>query len=71
MITLTYEYKLAPTPAQIQTFDRWLEIGRGVWNFALRERKDVAHSRKCKIDACSIVSEYIIPPDVKRPTYAS
>ncbi len=71
MITLTYEYKLAPTPSQIQTFDRWLEICRGVWNFALRERKDWAKSRKCNIDACSIVSEYIIPPLSKRPTYAS
>lgn len=26
MITLTYEYKLAPTLEQIQTFDQWLEI---------------------------------------------
>jgi putative transposase len=71
MITLTYEYKLAPTLEQIQVFDQWLEICRSVWNFALRERIDYAHSRKCDINACSIVSEYIIQPDVKRPTYAS
>lgn len=71
MITLTYEYKLAPTSEQIQTFDQWLEICRSVWNFALRERKDWANSRKCDINSCSIVSEYIIPPEVKRPTYAS
>ncbi len=71
MITLTYEYKLAPTPEQIQTFNQWLEICRSVWNFALRERKDWANSRKCDINACSIISEYIIPPNVKRPTYAS
>ncbi len=42
-----------------------------MWNFALRERKDWANSRKCDINACSIISEYIIPPNVKRPTYAS
>ena len=71
MITLTYEYKLAPTSEQIQTFDQWLEICSSVWNFALRERKDWANSRKCNINSCSIISEYIIPPEVKRPTYAS
>lgn len=71
MITLTYEYKLAPTPEQAQTFDEWLEICRGAWNFALKERKDWVNSRKCDINACSLVQEYIIPADVKRPTYAS
>ena len=71
MITLTYQYKLAPTPEQIQTFDDWLKVCSSVWNFALRERKDWANSRKCDIGACSIKQEYIIPVDTKRPTYAS
>ncbi|MFB8793140.1 MAG: transposase [Microcoleus sp.] len=70
MITLAYEYKLAPTPEQIKTFDNWLEVCRSVWNFALRERKDWVNSRKCALKACSILSEYIIPADAKRPTYA-
>lgn len=71
MLTLTYQYKLAPTPEQIETFDEWLKICSSVWNFALRERKDWANYRKCDINACSIRSEYIIPVDTKRPTYAT
>lgn len=71
MITLTYEYKLAPTTEQVQAFEEWLKVCSSVWNFALRERKDWASSRKCDINACSIRQEYIIPVDVKRPTYAS
>jgi putative transposase len=71
MIRLTYEYKLAPTLEQTQTFDQWLKICRSVWNFVLLERKDWANSRKCDINSCSTVSEYIIPPGAKRPTYAS
>lgn len=70
MITLTYEFKLKPTSEQIQTFDQWLEVCRRVWNFALRERKDWYNSRKCEINACSLYSEYIIPADAPRPTYA-
>jgi putative transposase len=70
MIALTYEFKLKPTPLQMQTFDQWLEVCRRVWNFALRERKDWYNSRKCDINACSKHSEYIIPADAPRPTYA-
>ena len=71
MLTLTYEYKLVPTLDQRQIFDEWLKVCAWVWNFALRERKDWANSRKCDINMCSIRQEYIIPVDVKRPTYAS
>lgn len=71
MITLTYEYKLAPTLKQVQTFDDWLKVCSSVWNFALRERKDWVNSRKCDVNACSIHSEYIVSVNVKRPTYAS
>ena len=71
MINLTYQYKLEPTKAQSQTMTDWLETSRKVWNHALGERKDWYKSRSCRIDACSIKSEYVIPADAQRPTYAS
>lgn len=71
MINLTYEFKLTPTQEQLETFDRWLDICKGVWNYALAERKDWARSRKCPINACSLDREYIIPADTPRPTYKS
>jgi putative transposase len=70
MLNLTYEYKLAPTDAQRETLDHWLEICRKVYNYALRERKDWINSRKCDINSCSIKQEYIIPVDAPRPTFA-
>ncbi|MEQ8962469.1 MAG: transposase, partial [Coleofasciculus sp. C2-GNP5-27] len=71
MFNLTYEYKLKPTSSQIAIFEDWLEQCRRVYNYALAERKDWFRSRSCRIDACSLHSEYIIPADTKRPTYAS
>lgn len=59
MLTLTYEYKARPTDEQIQLIEHTLDVCRKVWNFALRERKDWINSRKCPINACSIMSEYI------------
>lgn len=38
---------------------------------ALAERKDWYNSRSCRIDACSIKSEYIIRANAPRPTFAS
>lgn len=70
MLTLTYEYKLKPTAEQTQEIERILNICRQVWNYALRERKDWLNSRKCRVDACSIGSEYIIPVDKPYPNYA-
>jgi putative transposase len=69
MLNLSYEYKLKPTDAQILEIERTLIICRKVWNYALRERKDWINSRKCAINACSIVSEYIIPVDAPYPNY--
>jgi putative transposase len=40
-----------------------------VWNFALRERKDWISSRKCEVNACSLISEYIIGADAPYPNY--
>ncbi len=70
MFNLAYEYKLKPTLEQAQEIERILDVCRRVWNFALQERKDWINSRVCRIDACSIVSEYIIPADTPYPNYA-
>ena len=69
MLTLTYEYKAMPTSEQIQLIEHTLDVCLHVWNFALRERKDWLNSRKCPVNACSIVSEYILPADVLYPNY--
>ena len=71
VFSLTYEFKLKPTENQVSLFEDWLEQCRRVYNYALAERKDWYKSRSCQINACSIHSEYIIPVDVPRPTYAS
>jgi putative transposase len=69
MLNLSYEYKLKPTDAQVLEIERTLVICRKVWNYALRERKDWINSRKCPINACSIVREYILSADVTYPNY--
>ncbi len=71
MFNLIYEFKLKPTSAQISLFEDWLEQCRRIYNYALAERKDWFKSRSCSRNACSLHSEYIIPTDTKRPTYAS
>lgn len=71
MLNLTYTYRLKLTRQQSQTYEAWLETSRRVWNFALAERKDWYQSRSCRINACSLKSEYIIPVDAPRPTFAS
>ena len=71
MFTLTYEFRLKPTKAQVAIFEDWLEQCRRVYNYALAERKNWFKSRSCQLIACSVHCEYIIPADAKRPTYAS
>lgn len=71
MFNLTYEFKLKPTQTQIATFEEWLETHRRVYNYALAERKDWYKSRSCQVNACSLHSEYIIPTDAPRPTFAN
>jgi len=71
VLTLNYQYKLIPTAEQATAIEQWLDVCRSVYNYALRERKDWVNARKCLVDRCSIKSEYIIAPEVKRPTYAS
>lgn len=69
MLTLAYEYKAVPTNEQIQLIEHTLDVCRKVWNFALRERKDWLNARKCPVNACSIISEYIVPADEEYPNY--
>ncbi|MFB8789273.1 MAG: helix-turn-helix domain-containing protein [Potamolinea sp.] len=67
MLTLTYCYKINPTPEQSALIEQTLNVCRQVWNYALRERKDWINSRKCRVDACSLHSEYIISADAPYP----
>ena len=71
MLTLTYEYKLKPNNREKAIFENWLEINRKVYNYALSERKAWIKSRVCKVNACSLHSEYIIPADAVKPTYST
>jgi putative transposase len=69
MLTLTYEYKLIPTKAQIDEMEHILEVCASVWNYALRERKGWIASRKCPVNACSLQREYIMSVDAPYPGY--
>ncbi len=71
VLNLVYEFKLKPTKTQVAIFEDWLEQNRRVYNYALAERKDWFKSRSCQVNACSLRSEYIIPTDTPRPTYAN
>ena len=69
MVSLTFQYKLIPNKTQAVTINEWLEICRGVYNWNNCERKDWVKARKNEVSSCSIVSEYIIPTEVKYPNY--
>lgn len=69
MLNLTYSYRLYPDADQEAKMLNWLEQSRRVYNYALRERKDWMQSRKCRVNACSIQSEYVIPADTPYPNY--
>jgi putative transposase len=71
VFNLTYEFKLRPTSSQAALLEEWLETHRRVYNYALAERKDWYQSRSCRVNACSLKQEYIIPADAPRPTFAS
>lgn len=70
-LTLTYEFKLEPSIQQAETMTQWLETCRRVWNWALTERKSWYNSGSWHIDGCTLKTEYIIPADAPRPTFAS
>jgi putative transposase len=67
MLTLNYQFRIYPTTAQQGILIEWLDICRHAYNYGLREIKDWIGSRKSPIDRCSLISEYIIPADVKFP----
>ena len=69
MLNLNYCYRIYPDASQEKELLDWLEICRCVYNYALRERKEWINSRKCKVNACSLHSEYIIPADQPFPDY--
>ncbi len=66
---LNYTYRIYPDAPQEELLLEWLETCRVSYNYALRELKDYIASRKCAIDRCSLVSEYIIPADYPFPGY--
>jgi len=68
MLNLTYNYKIKPTKEQIEKIEHNLNICRLVWNYALAQRKLWYNSRSCPVNACSIKSEYVVPP-FEYPTY--
>jgi putative transposase len=68
MLTLTYRYRIYPDATQEQMLIEWLEICRSAFNYALREIKDWCLGRKCLIDRCSILKEYIVPASLKFPS---
>lgn len=68
MLNLTYNYKLQPTPKQIEIIEHNLNVCKSVWNHALYVRKLWYNSRSCKINKCSLQSEYIVEP-FEYPTY--
>jgi putative transposase len=69
VLNQTWEFKLKPTREQVTIIEQTLDVCRSVWNFALRERKDWLNSRKSPVNACSIIHEYVIPPDEPYPNY--
>ncbi|NEN94198.1 MAG: transposase [Moorea sp. SIO3I7] len=56
---LTYCYRIKPSPEQIVTMERWLELLRRHWNYALGQRLDWLRRTRCPIDRCSVSYEPI------------
>ncbi|MEQ8972122.1 MAG: transposase [Coleofasciculus sp. C1-SOL-03] len=67
MLTFNYRYRIYPDAATEQRLIEWMEICRRAYNYALGEIKDWCNSRKCLIDRCSLVHEYIIPAETPYP----
>ncbi|MEB3181379.1 MAG: transposase [Nostocaceae cyanobacterium] len=66
---MNYTYRIYPDAVQQTELIEWLEMCRGVYNYALRELKDWLASRKCQIDRCPLDKEYIISADAPFPSY--
>ena len=61
MLTLNYRYRIYPSTVQQERISSWMETCRVAYNYGLREIKDWLGSRKCAVDRCSLVHEYIVP----------
>nr|WP_315862637.1 transposase [Euhalothece natronophila] len=68
MLTFNYQYRISPDQSQKEKLSEIMEVCRSAYNYSLREIKHWCNSRKCSIDRCSLVSEYIIPADAKFPS---
>ena len=67
MLTMNYRYRIYPDITQQQSLTSWMETCRVAYNYGLRQIKDWLGSRKCAVDRCSIVHEYVMPADLKFP----
>ena len=56
---ITYCYRIKPSPEQIAIMERWLELLRRHWNYALGQRLDWLNRTRSPIDRCSLISEAI------------
>ncbi|NJM57488.1 MAG: transposase [Synechococcales cyanobacterium RU_4_20] len=69
MFTMNFRYRIYPSLEQETRMVSWLEACRGVYNYALRERKDWIESRKCFADRCDMKQCFILPADAPYPDY--
>ncbi|NEO64825.1 MAG: transposase [Moorea sp. SIO4G2] len=70
---LTYSYRIKPSDEQITIMDRWLELLRRHWNYALGQRLDWLNRTRSPVDRCSLLKEPIgeIPDPVNYYTQQS
>lgn len=65
---MNYRYRIYPDLTQEQSLKEWMDVCRHAFNYGLREIKDWCNSRKCMVDRCSIVHEYIMAADLPFPS---
>ena len=65
---MNYSYRVYPNAVQQTQISGWMETCRATYNYGLRQIKDRINSRKCMVDRCSLVHEYIIPASSRFPS---
>ena len=70
MLTMTWEFKLDPTAAQVSEIQHRLDVCRNACNFSRWERKDWLDYRQCIIDAGSIGQAFILWVDAPFPSHS-
>ena len=65
---MNYSYRIYPNAVQQTQISGWMETCRATYNYGLRQIKDWINSRKCIVDRCSLVHEYIIPATTRFPS---